>query len=341
MNAKRWIAVGMALVLLTISASISGVTKSIYPYQGKGLMQQFFSEDMTETIIYTGKSSQRIAVIFVDGVISSYVPSGSLSFEGYNHGSVLRQIEEIKNDESVQGVILWVNSPGGGTYESAQLKDALVDLKESCDIPLYVSMQNVAASGGYYISAYGDKIFASEETLTGSIGVIMSGRNLSGLYEKLGITQDTIKSGTFKDMGSEARPMTPEDRQLFQEMIDLSYDRFVKVVAEGRKMDIVQVKTVADGRVMDGAQAKEKGLIDEIGYFEDVINALETDNDLPDSEVFYFETNKTPFSSLLGMDIRHLIKKSESQAVILERLLLSDEKNSRLPMYLYRGGQYE
>ena len=231
-----------------------------------------------------------------------------------------------------------VNSPGGGTFESAQIKDKLVEIKNKTKKPLYVSMQNMAASGGYYISANADKIFATEETMTGSIGVIMSGLNYSGLYDKLGISDTTIKSGEYKDIMSQSRPVTDGDKAILQTMIDDSYARFVNVIVEGLEMDEARVRELADGRIYDGAQAKSVGLVDEIGYKEDAINALKKDFNLKNAQVFEYQAASFPLSSLLFSKASSALAPEKNTVSELNRLI---EKfgtvESPKMMYLYGG----
>lgn len=143
--------------------------------------------------------------------------------------------------------------------------------------PVYVSMGSMAASGGYYISAPADKIYASPETMTGSLGVIMHGYNYEKLAKKYGVEFETIKSGPHKDIMSPTREMTGEEREILQNMINNSYDQFVKVIADGRGMTENEVRKIADGRIYDGRQAKENHLIDDFGHLDDVIAAMKTD----------------------------------------------------------------
>jgi protease-4 len=214
-----------------------------------------------------------------------------------------------------------VNSPGGGVYESAQLRDRLVLLRKERKIPVYVVMESVAASGGYYISAEADKIFASAETVTGSIGVIMTGLNYSGLMEKYGIKDNTIKSGEYKDIGSSTRAWTENDAKILQELVDSSYNRFVDIVAKGRKMEKSKALEIADGRIYDGIQAKKVGLVDEIGYFEDALDRLMADNKLEDAQVFVYTDNSMNFFNIIEGRISKLLgiaSKSDINGIVSE-----------------------
>lgn len=169
----------------------------------------------------------------------------------------MEQLKAIEEDPTVKGIFLEVNSPGGGVYESAEIAKKLDTIRKEHDIPMYVSMKNMAASGGYYISAQADKIFATEETVTGSIGVIMSGLNYSGLLEKLGVEDTTVKSGALKDMGSGTRPETKEEEAVLQAYIDSAYSRFVAIVSEGRNKSEEEVKKLLmEGFMMVSKQKK-------------------------------------------------------------------------------------
>lgn len=234
------------------------------------LATQTFSEEVMES----GDPMKRIAVLNVDGVIQDTGEAPSFMSEGYFHRDFMKQLNQVKDDDSIKGIVLNVNTPGGGTKESAEIHDKLVEIQKETKKPVYVSMGSMAASGGYYISASADKIFATPETITGSLGVIMQSLNYSELADKVGIDYKTIKSGKFKDIMSPSREMTDEEAQILQSMIENSYNGFVKVIADGRGMSEDEVRKIADGRIYDGYQAKELNLIDEFGYSEDAIEKM-------------------------------------------------------------------
>jgi protease-4 len=141
----------------------------------------------------------------------------------------------------------------------------ILRVKKEKKIPFVALFGDVAASGGYYLGAACDKIVAHPGTITGSIGVIFSVSNMEGLFSKMGYKADPIKSGKHKDIGSPARPLTPEEKLILQSLIDDAYGQFVQAVADGRKMTVEQVKPLADGRIYSGNQAKELGLVDVLG----------------------------------------------------------------------------
>lgn len=339
MNKRRWAAVGIAFFLLIFSAITSSVTKIRETRESMNQINELLygNGEPQEIVIESGDSSQKIAKLTIEGTILDTGSGGLFSSSGYNHEAFMKQLEAIKNDPSIQGVLLVVNTPGGAVYETAEITKELRKIEE--EIPVYVSMENQAASGGYYVSANAEKIFASEDTVTGSIGVIMSNTNYSGLMEKLGITDATVKSGALKDIGSSSRPQTEEDREVLQAYIDSSYNRFVKVVSEGRNMKEERVKELADGRIYDGAQALEKGLIDAIGYPEDALEALKEENDLLDAQVIEYTDGSTDFiNSWLGNQLAEFqnLKPSQEQRIasIIEQV---GTPQSPKAMYLYGG----
>ncbi|EOT43587.1 signal peptide peptidase SppA [Enterococcus columbae] len=339
MNQRRWIAVIIALGLCVVSLFSLGLQANQTNDEELNLESLLNDHALKETIVEKGDSTKRIAQITVDGTILNSDTSSLLSQDGYNHQQTLEMIQKISQDDTVKAVFLKVNSPGGGTYESSELARALTNLKKEAKLPIYVSMQNMAASGGYYISANADKIFASEETTTGSIGVIMSSLNYADLLAKLGIKDQTVKSGALKDIGSSTREQTEQEQKVLQEYINRMYERFVDVVAKGRHMDKSKVKQLADGRIYDGSQAKELGLVDEIGYSDEALAALREDYDLVDAEVFtYSAANNNPFSKFFSSVTSNLSTKSESQAALAKSVLEAiGTPKAPKAMYYYGG----
>ena len=231
----------------------------------------------------------------------------------------------------MKGVVLEVNSPGGGVVESADIYDALRMIQVEREIPLYVSMGGMAASGGYYVSAPAEKIFVNRETITGSIGVIMESVNYAKLAEKYGIDFNTIKTGPYKDIMSGSREMKDEERVMLQEMINDSYERFVDIIEEGRGMTEAEVKKVADGRIMNGRQAIEAGLADEYGKASDVIAAMKEDYDLQNATVFEY-TSLDSWTSLFGVKAGNLFG-GNIESELIGKLLY--DYNAPRMMYLY------
>ncbi len=220
---------------------------------------------------YYGRSGA-VGVVSIHGVIMC--GRDRSGFWGAQTGSedVLNRLRAAAENPEIRAVVLRLNSPGG-TASGAQEIAAEVDRLRRAGKKVVVSMGDVSASGAYWIASRADKIMANPGTLTGSIGVIIQTQDLRGLYEKIGVGTETFKSGPHKDMGSPARALTPEERAIFQSMVDDIYDQFLTTVAEGRKMNPADVRRLADGRIFTGRQAKEAGLVDELGDYREAISA--------------------------------------------------------------------
>ncbi len=334
MATKRWIAIIVAAALVFVSIGVNALSY-IFTRDFTSLFNEMLDTSTigyNETIIDEGTSSDKIAVLTLDGVIQDVGGATSIfSTASYNHQYFMSQLDDILMDDDVKGVVLRVNSPGGGVVESADIYDALKEIQIEKEIPLYVSMQGMAASGGYYVSASADKIFVNQETITGSIGVIMESVNYAELADKLGIDFNTIKSGEYKDIMSGTRPMKDDERAMLQEMINDSYERFVDIIEEGRGLSEEAVKSVADGRIMNGRQAIEVGLADDFGKTNDVIEAMKADFKLEDATTFEYTTLDN-WSTLFSMKVNNLVGKNVESELIGK--LLSDYNAPRM-MYLY------
>lgn len=284
MNKKKWIVVAFALILLIASA---------FANKNKATMEDFLNQKQSaqltgllnnepvyeEKVREEGSSEQRILVIPIEGAIGPTNVS-------YNHELILDTIEQIRTDETIKAVLLEIDSPGGAVYHTREAYDLFKEVLAEHDIPVYASMGSMAASGGYYYAMLADKVYASPETITGSIGVIASSMNVEELYKKIGVKPQVFKSGDLKDIGSGTREMTDEEKKVMQGYIDEAFNRFVQVVTEGREMSEERVRELADGRIYTGTQAKENGLIDDLAYYRDVVEIIREENNLADAQVF-------------------------------------------------------
>lgn len=208
-----------------------------------------------------------VGVIRVDGVIASGTSASSLSGAVVGSDTIVELIGRADSDPDVKAIVLRVNSPGGGVVASDEIHHALMLV----DKPIVVCMGELAASGGYYISAPADYIYANPHTLTGSIGVISEFITAEELMDDLGISVETVKSGGVKDFGSPYREMTDEELAYWQALIDKTYEGFITIVAEGRNMDREDVRKLADGRVYTGQEAVDLGLVDALGYYGNAV----------------------------------------------------------------------
>lgn len=200
----------------------------------------------------------KIAVVEIRGVIAQ-------------SSGIIEEIHQYLEDDSVKAIVLRIDSPGGGVGPSQEIHREVLKAREKKKI--VTSMGSVAASGGYYVACASDLIVANPGTITGSIGVLMEFTNIEELFKKIGIKGVVLKSGEHKDIGSPFREMTPEEKRIIQEVIDNVHQQFIKAVAEGRKLEQSKVAQIADGRILTGEQAKQLGLVDQIGNLDDAIDA--------------------------------------------------------------------
>ncbi len=207
-------------------------------------------------LVQSAPIGDKVAVIDIVGVIS-------------RTDTVIDQIHQYRDDQTVKAIVLRINSPGGSVAPVQEIYSELRKLEK----PIVASMGSTAASGGYYIAAIADEILANPGTLTGSIGVIMQFTKLKGLYEKIGLEQQVIKSGKFKDTGSSMRDMTDEERAILQATLDDVHNQFIDAVFEGRQAHLTreEIVTLADGRVFSGQQAFGHKMVDQLGNLPDAI----------------------------------------------------------------------
>lgn len=235
----------------------------------------------------------KVALIPLNGVIADAGQAGLMLSAGISPGLVRGYLSRAENDARVKAVVLRINSPGGSAGASQEIADEIRHFREKTGKPVVVSMGDIAASGGYYISLYADRIVANPATLTGSIGVISQFIYIDGLLEKLGLEMETFKAGKHKDMG--IRPLTDEQRRIVQQTTDQIYNQFVAAVAEGRGLPRQRVLEIATGQVYTGSTALEIGLVDELGGLN---RALELAADLVGVAELEIEEYSQPSSFL-------------------------------------------
>jgi protease-4 len=213
---------------------------------------------------------EAIALVRIEGVIVSGRESDLLissSGNAYSE-SIIERLERAEKDPSVKAILLRVDSPGGGIVASDEIYQALLEIEK----PVVVSMGEMAASGGYYVSCAADEIMANPVSLTGSIGVISTVPNFEGLLDKVGIEMLVFKSGAMKDELSPYRQPTEEEIAHWQSITDEAYEAFLAVVAEQRELDLDEARELADGRVYTGQEALALGLVDRLGNLSDAID---------------------------------------------------------------------
>ena len=273
---------------------------------------------LEEVVVEEGSGDEKILLIDIDGPISNRPKKTLVGFQ--SETGMVDRIREIlkktEKDKKIKGILLRINSPGGTVTSSDIIYHEIKSFKERYNVKVYVSVVDVAASGGYYIAMAGDSIMAHPTSLVGSIGVLALKINLEGLMGKVGVEWEVVKSSKKKDFMSPFRPLTKEERTLFQETIDSYYNRFVDVVVLNRsRLDARAVKILADGRVYNARQALEKYLVDSIGYLQDIVKLAKKELNQPGLKVvtygrpreyksnYYSSMGSVPKINLINLDM--------------------------------------
>lgn len=279
----------------------------------------------------SNKKDDIVAILYAEGSITS--GSGR---DGITDKRYVKELENLKNDKKVKAVVFRVNSPGGSAFASEQIWKAVEDLKKVK--PIVVSMGDVAASGGYYISANASKIYAQPNTITGSIGIFGMFPNAEGLTSKVGLTFDNVKTHDLADFGDITRPMREDEKVLVQSYVERGYELFLKRCAEGREVSTDSINAIGQGRVWTGNQALAIGLVDEIGGIDDALSEAVKLAGLDDYSTAsypkpidfmqaFFKTKKDEFASqivkdYLGIDYKafELMKEIKQQDYLQARM---------------------
>ena len=282
-------------------------------------------------IVVEGSGVDKV-IISIKGILSSE-SAECLLMEKPSIVEVVKQhLEHARKDAHVKAILLEIDSPGGGITASDIIYNNVIKFKTDTKKKVVVYMQDVAASGGYYIASAADAIVAHPTTITGSIGVIMPLINVAGLINRYGIVDNSITSGDMKGIGSPLKQMTPEETAILKSIIDEMYMQFVTVVSAGRNMDVEAVKKIADGRIYTGKQALEKGLIDQLGYLEDAIDVTKKMAGLTTASIVRYE-RPYGLADLLGIMSGILARKSTIKLDIPQ----FHEQDNTKPMYLWTG----
>lgn len=265
-----------------------------------------------ETVV-SGEGKNKILLMDISGVLSTKEKGGLLPFQ--KEASIVSRVrEELKKaaeDKRIKGLIIRINSPGGTVTSSDIIYREISKFKEDKKLPVIACIMELAASGGYYVALSADTIIAHPTSVTGSIGVIALKFNAKGLMEKIGIEDETIKAGDKKDFLSPLRPMTKEEREILQDMLDDFHERFMDIVAEGRKeLAMDQIRVLADGRVYSAKQAFEVKLIDGIGYLDDVIELVKKRAGIDKARVIIYHRpysyKNNIYSRMTGSDFKNI-----------------------------------
>ncbi len=250
---RKWM---VLILILLLAAAIAVGTSNLWKEAGKNPIDKGY-----------------VAVVRIDGAIYGGPETDSVLSGGSGSSSeeIMRQLQEARKDPQAKAILVRINSPGGSTGATQEIAEEMDKIRSSKK-PIIISMGDMCCSAGYWLASKGNYIFASPATMTGSIGVYMDYNNIEDLMDKVGVKNDKIKSGAHKDILSMYRPMTGEERDMLQTMVNDIYHQFVQTVADGRHMDEEKVKSIADGRILTGKQAQDLGLVDAMGNYYDALN---------------------------------------------------------------------
>ncbi|MBF0710510.1 MULTISPECIES: signal peptide peptidase SppA [unclassified Gemella] len=322
-NKKRLIAAGLAVLILVFSLKFSSAEPAVNKEDDSLSIDSVQSvqslvngeKKAVKKILKAGNSSEVIQKIKIKGEIKDEM------IDRESDHSVISQIKKAKEDPNVKAILLAVDSPGGGVYESREIYEALKNSGKD----VYVTMESYATSGGYYVAMAGKKIFAHQETMTGSLGVIMSSLSAQKFLNDNGIKNQIIRSGSQKAVGGLTEDMNEETLKLHKDIITEAYDRFVDVIAKGRNMDTNTVKSLADGRVYTANQALGHKLIDKIAGEEDMINEIKNEKKLFNPEVIEYKKPEATYNFLKSFI-------SETAKAITEEVNKSTSSSSNVQM---------
>lgn len=318
----------IALVVVTIGATIYNSLTS----KSQNVVVSYDANKEYNKSVSKNNAKGTIAALYIEGTIEQLN-------QNYNQAWLLSAIEEIKNDKKNVAIAIYINSPGGAVYQTDDVYLALEDYKTT-GRPIYVYQGPMAASGGYYISCAGNKIYANRNTLTGSIGVIAGqSMDMTGLLDKLGIKSETIYAGKNKNMGNYNAPFTPEQKAIMQSIADECYEQFVKIVAKSRNMTYEEAAKLSDGRIYTANQALNNGLIDAIGSWELMLD------DLADTEfegkrhkiVTYKVVKKQSFMDIMMSKVTDITKTAAASKIGVPTNVFEDLNSTfSEPMYIYK-----
>jgi protease-4 len=273
----------------------------IVSFTGCATGRNYFQPESAPLREYTlqGTGTNKVLVIPVFGFISDHREQSFLRSQPSLVQELVSHLSKAEQDRNVKAVVLKIDSPGGTVTASDILYNEIRSFKERTGAKVVVSVMNMAASGGYYISLPADHIAAHPTSIIGSIGVLYIQPKVNGLMEKVGVDFEVSKSGEMKDMGSPLRPSTEEEKQLMQDLTETLGQRFLDLVMEHRKLNKQQLDNIATGRVYIADEALQTGLIDSVSYLEDAIEKAKNLAELPESaKVIVYRRSKYPDDNL-------------------------------------------
>lgn len=326
---KTGLMVLLGLCGLSVAFGLIGLTSQFTAPRDGGFLKEFSS--------FSGNSSNRehIAVLHIEGTIQD-------KNDTYDQEWLLTTIRDLSYNRNVRAILLDINSPGGGVYQSDEVYLELLDYKETSGNPVFAFFGPLAASGGYYIACAADYIVANRNTMTGSIGVIAGQSvDLSQLLEKHGVRVNTFTAGRNKDMLGINTPVTPEHQEIMQSMADECYYQFVEIVAESRSLTMEETLELADGRIYTAWQALDRGLIDVVGRFDDALYYLREElEDFSLEPVHYYPEEEYAFMDYVFKNMSSIFSSLIPAASASDSLLM-EAKETVIPDISYPAYYYQ
>ncbi len=323
MNEKNGI---LTLVMALFLLSLSGcVTVNLYP-QEKGL---------EEKVIKPSQAKDKILFLPIRGFIGDEPRKGGVPFLGGKTDQVHlleQEFQKASLDPHIKAVILRIDSPGGTVTASDRLYHRIREFRKKTGIPVVAFFGDLGASGAYYAAMGSDEVWARPTSVVGSIGVMIANLGFEGLMKKVGVSDRTIASGPEKEMGSPLRKMTPEDRKIFEGLVQDFYQKFLDVVEKNRRIDEKSLSVLADGRVFTASQAKRAHLIDHIGYRSDLVMSVKQKLGLSHVKLVRYQETGGGSPPLFGMTAGGWSALSEGSLIALIRSL------GPTPLYLWTAG---
>jgi len=283
--------------------------------------------------VLEGRGTPKILLVDLDGLISFKEETDGLKLQTKPSKVAFFREALLKagTDSDIAGVIVRINSPGGTAAASDTIYHEIMSFKQKRKVPVYAYITEVGASGGYYVAAASDRIIASPTAITGSIGAVAMRLNMEGLFSKIGVSEETYRSGPKKDFWSPFRPTTPEEKKMLQDIIDKIYARFVGVVYANRQKLLTEpeVKALADGRILTAGEAMEVKLIDQVSYLDEAVETMKKALNIEQARVVTYIRPKTFKSNiysessgmpLVGQQVINLISINAEDLSLFSRL---------------------
>lgn len=281
---KKWV-IALFVVFLVVVLPLFLLFTFFFVFLGR------FAEQTEKDTVVSGSGENIIALVHIDGIIVETEPAGGIGAIAQESTSVRKMkkiLREAASSKKVKALFLKINSPGGSAAASEEIYQDLLRFKKESGKKIVAYVSDIAASGGYYVAMAADTVIANPASITGSIGVMISYLNVEALAERFGVKHIVYKTGPFKDLLNEFRKPTEEESVIIQNVVNESYENFMRVVVSGRQLPPQEVRKIADGRIYSAQQAKKLKLIDQIGTFEDAVVQAKSMVSLKEASVVEF-----------------------------------------------------